>query len=79
MIKLYDNETGSPLGNLSEEQLRFLVDQLEEESTSDRDYYINRATLDSFERNGADGALMEILRTAMGERDEMEVRWSRED
>jgi processive 1,2-diacylglycerol beta-glucosyltransferase len=78
MIKLYDNETGSPLGEISEGQLAFLVDQLEEESGSDKDYYLNRATLDMFERNGADRALMEMLRKAMGEREEMEIRWSRE-
>jgi len=77
MIQLYDNETGAPLGAITEEQLRFLTDQLEEESPEDRDYYINEPTLDAFEEAGADPALLTLLRKALGEREEMEIRWAR--
>ena len=76
MIQLYDKETGKALGAITDAQLKFLVAQLEEEGRKDRDYYINRDTLDGFERAGADAALMALLRGAMGERDEMEIRWS---
>ena len=77
MIQLYDNETGAPLGAITEEQLRFLIDQLEEESTEDQDYYINEPTLEAFEEAGADPALLALLRKALGEREEMEIRWAR--
>ncbi|HUE29270.1 MAG TPA: galactosyldiacylglycerol synthase [Verrucomicrobiae bacterium] len=77
MIQLYDKETGAPLGAISEEQLQFLVDQLEEESPEDQDYYINEPTLDAFEEAGADPALLVLLRKALGDREEIEIRWAR--
>jgi len=77
MIQLYDKETGASLGTITEEQLQFLADQLEEESPEDRDYYINEPTLDAFEEAGAAPALLALLRKALGEREEMEIRWAR--
>ena len=77
MIQLYDAETGAPLGAINDAQLQFLVDRLEEESPEDRDYYINQATVDAFEEEGADPALVALLRKALGEREEMEIRWKR--
>jgi len=77
MIHLYDAGTGAPLGTITEEQLKFLMDQLEEESTQDQDYYINQETLDLFEEAGADPALLALLRRALGDRKEMDIRWER--
>jgi hypothetical protein len=77
MIKIYDKETGDPLGEISEAQLKFLSDQLEEESLVDQDYYLNTAMLDVFESNGADAALLALLRQSLGAREEMEIRWER--
>ena len=69
---------GRPIkGTSAEEQLQFLIDQLEEESSEDQDYYINEATLEIFEGAGADPALVTVLRTALDDRKEMEIRWSR--
>jgi hypothetical protein len=77
MIQLYDKETGASLGAITEEQLQFLADELEEESPQDQDYYINVPTLDAFEEAGADPALVALLRKALGEREEMDIRWAR--
>ena len=77
MVQLRDKQTGALLGAISEEQLQFLVGELEEESRDDRDYYINRATLDMFEEDGADPELVAVLRQALGPREEMEIEWSR--
>ena len=77
MIQLHDAESGAPIGPITDVQLQFLVDRLEEESPDDRDYYINQATVDGFEEEGADPALVALLRKALGERDEMEIRWTR--
>ncbi len=77
MIQLQDAESGAPIGPITDAQLEFLVDRLEEESPDDRDYYINQATVDAFEQKGADPALVALLRKALGERDEMEIRWTR--
>ena len=77
MIELRDKETGAFLGTITEAQLQFLIDQLEEESRADRDYYINRDTLDVFQGQGIDHTLLTILQQALGTRQEMEIEWSR--
>jgi hypothetical protein len=78
MIKLYNNETGEFLADITEDHLQFLQDHLEEESLTDQDYYINRATLDLLEQAGADGTLLSILRQAIGPQEGVEIRWSRD-
>jgi hypothetical protein len=75
MIQIVDAQSGTPLGTVTEEQLGFLKDQLEEEWKDDDDYYINRATLDLFAEAGADPGLLALLRGALGDREEMEIRW----
>lgn len=77
MIELQDTETGASIGSITEAQLAFLVEHLEEESATDDDYYLNRETLDLLEEKGGDAALITLLRRALGEREEMEIRWSR--
>jgi processive 1,2-diacylglycerol beta-glucosyltransferase len=77
MIQLHDKDTGAPLGSITEAQLQFLIDQLEEESSKDQDYYINETTVDLFEQRGAEPALVRLLRGALKGRSEMEIRWSR--
>lgn len=79
MIKLYKKDTGVFFGTITEEQLQFLIDQLEEESTEDTDYYINQATLDLFEDKGADADLLALLRQALGTREDFELQWVREE
>lgn len=77
MIQLHDKDTGAWIGTITEDNLQFLIDQLEEESGEDQDYYINETTLDIFEQGGADKALVSLLRGALNGRTEMEIRWSR--
>ena len=77
MIDLHDKDTGAAIGVITEQQLQYLVDELEEESGEDQDYYINVTTLDLFAERGADPALVALLRSALKGRTEMEVRWSR--
>jgi processive 1,2-diacylglycerol beta-glucosyltransferase len=77
MIQLHEKETGVFLGTITDAQLQFLIDQLEEESTDDMDYYIDQATLDLFEEMGAEAALLTLLRQALGTREGIEMVWSR--
>jgi K+-sensing histidine kinase KdpD len=71
------HEINTPIGSITEAQLQFLVDQLEEESAEDTDYYLTRDTLDLLAADGADPALLDLLRGALGERADMEIRWER--
>lgn len=77
MIELFDNDTNASLGTISDAHLQFLVDQMEEESAGDTDYYISQDTLAVFEELGADPPLIALLRTALGDREDMEIRWVR--
>ena len=77
MIQLKDKENGQQLGSISEEDLQFLIDQLEEESLEDKDYYLHRVTLEALKDQGASQALMDVLTKALGDRDEMEFEWSK--
>lgn len=78
MITLYDESTGVVIGAITEAQLQFLTGHLEEESTEDADYYINGMTIDGFELDGADPGLLQLLRKALGDREDMDIRWERE-
>lgn len=77
MIRLHDKETGEHLGNISGEHLQFLIDNLEEESGRDQDYYIDAATIEMLEARGGDHRLLSILRTALQNREGMEIYWAR--
>lgn len=77
MIELHDAERGTPLGTISDEQLQFLVDALEEETLADKDYYISADTIDMLEEDGADRQLLTLLRSALGGRDGVDIRWTR--
>ena len=77
MIQLHDKDTGTWICTITEDNLQYLIDQLEEESPEDKDYYINETTLDIFEERGADKALITLLRGALNGRTGMEIRWSK--
>ena len=68
---------GALVGQITEEQFQFLQDALEEESESDEDYYLTPDTIDMLADDGADEGLVELLRNAIGERDELEIRWEK--
>lgn len=78
MVTIKDKQTGQFIGSISEQQLQFLVDELEEEHRDDQDYYFHRSQIEIFKEMGADESLVELLERAMGELDELEIVWSRE-
>jgi len=75
MIELYDNDKDVRLGQITEAQRDVLVDHLQETHPGDQDYYIDAATLDMLEADGADAELIGMLRSALGNREGFEVRW----
>jgi processive 1,2-diacylglycerol beta-glucosyltransferase len=79
MIQLRDKESGSVLDSISEDDLQFLMDNLEEESEDDVDYYLNRSTLEIFKEKGISSKLLSTLENALGDREDMEIEWSREE
>ncbi len=77
MITLKDKQTGQFIGTITEAQLQYLIDELEEEDNEDTDYWLNRTQLAIFEEKGADASLIALLTSALGNNDDVEVVWER--
>lgn len=77
MIEVFDNRSNVMIGEITEAQLEFLMNNMEEESLEDQDYAITDMTLAYFEELGADPALLSMLRQALGGQDELVIRWER--
>jgi hypothetical protein len=75
MVKVFDAGTQTLIGTLTEAQFQQIVDALEEETVEDRDYYINRATIELLEERSADPEVVALLRRGLGDREEMDIRW----
>jgi hypothetical protein len=77
MIDLYDNESNRLLGSITEPELQLLVDVLEEESIEDQDYYITKDTIGLIGDGRASDHLLQLLRSALGTADGVEISWKR--
>jgi hypothetical protein len=77
MIELYNNATNQLIGVLTEAELQTLIDTLEEESQEDQDYYVDAATIDFLADGRATDHLIQLLRTALGGAEGVEIRWRR--
>ena len=75
MARLIRLDTGDEIGTIDDKQLQFLVSQLEEEHDDDKDYFIDRDTLELLSDNGADPDLLALLEKGMGDDDEMDIAW----
>jgi hypothetical protein len=78
VIKIFHKQTNEFLGRISEADLQFLGDHLEEESIHDTDYYILRETLEEFPQLGASAKLMDVLRGGLRSAPAIEIRWERD-
>jgi hypothetical protein len=79
VIKIHNKETNEFLGRISEADLQFLADNLEEESIRDSDYYVLRETVDQFAQKGASPRLMEVLRGGLRNGNAIEIRWEKDN
>ena len=77
MPRLYLKENGSFIGTVSDADLKFLVDQLEEEDQADDDYFIDGATIDLLEENGASESLVSMLRAVVDHGEGVDVFWKK--
>ena len=78
MIKVFNKTTGEFIGRISEADLKFLAEQLEEESLDDSDYYIRAETLAQFADQNAPAHLMDVLRGGLRSDPAIEIRWEHE-
>lgn len=75
MPRLTRIDTDVDIGEITQAQLSFLVEQLEEEHEDDQDYFIDRDTLELLSDNGCDPELLALLEKAMGDDDSMDIAW----
>lgn len=75
MIKLYDGDSEREIGAITEAQLEILLEQLVEETLDEYTYNINQTVLGSLEANGVEPAVVELLKTGLGGRTSMELRY----
>ena len=75
MPRLYRLDNDETIGTITDAQLKFLADQLEEDREQDNDYFIDRDTLELLSDNGADPELIALIEKAMGKDDEIDVAW----
>ena len=78
MINLYNKKTGGLIGEITQQQLDFLIDQFEEEFSEDQDYSVTSMELDYFTEINADPGFVEMLRTALGSQPELIIMWKEE-
>jgi processive 1,2-diacylglycerol beta-glucosyltransferase len=68
-IQLYkehpDTYEREAVGTITETQLEFLIDNLEEEFEEDEEYYLNADTINYLKEQGADSELIAILEKAL--------------
>lgn len=75
-IQLLNKETGTVIGELTVEQLDFLMRNLLRENDTDDDFYLSAPTLDVLKESGADTELIGLLSRAIGEQEGVEVKIS---
>ncbi len=78
MIALYDVASSAKVGRITEKQLQALMGWMEEESTTDRDYYLTAEDCELMEEQGIDPTLIAVLREALKGRDDMDIRYQAE-
>lgn len=75
MFRLVDLEHGQEIGIITEEQVQFLIENLEEGGIEEQDYYIDEETFDFLAENGDDEELLEMLAEALEGRNEIDIRY----
>ena len=75
MYRLMDIEHDNEIGIITEDQVQFLIDNLEEEGVEDRDYYIDPDALNFLAENGCDEELLTMLTEALEGRVNINARY----
>ena len=75
VYRLIDIEHDNEIGVVTEDQVQFLIDNLEEEGFEDQDYYIDPESLSFLAENGCDEELLAMLTDALEGRVNIDVRY----
>lgn len=75
MYQLIDIEHDDEIGIITEDQVQFLIDNLEEEGFEDQDYYIDPEAVSFLAENGCDEELLTMLTEALEGRVNIDIRY----
>lgn len=75
LFRLTDLENDQDIGIITEDQLQFLIDNLEEEGLEEQDYYLDEDTLSFLAANDCDAELLAMLTEALEGRISIDVRY----
>jgi hypothetical protein len=77
MVRLYESDTNRLCGTLSDRQYEVLAEALEEEDLEESECAIDAETIELLEDQGVEPDLLELLRTALGDKPEVVIRCER--
>ena len=75
MYRLMDLEHDDEIGIITEDQVQFLIDNLEEEGVEDQDYFIDAEALGFLAQNDCDEELLTMLAEALDGRVNIDIRY----
>ena len=75
MIRLFDNDTETEIGAITDKQFDDLQEELVEETIDAYTYNITADVIDSLELNEVDAEMVALLRRSLGARTSMEIRY----
>jgi hypothetical protein len=76
-IRIQEKDSGRFICEIGEDDLAILVDHMEEESSTDQDYFVEHTAIDAIEARGASSTFVAALREMVGRSDGVDIRWSR--
>jgi len=76
MPKLFLTDDKRTICEISKEQLDFLREVLVDEDSEDREYFVDKDTLEMLKDEGVDEALLGALEKALGDQEGIDVSWS---
>ena len=76
-IQIHEKDSGRFICAIDVADLGILVDHMEEESSTDQDYFVEHSAIDAIEANGASASFVAALRTLVGNSEGVDIRWSR--
>jgi hypothetical protein len=77
MVRVYETATNQLCGTLSDRQYEALTEGLEEEDLEDSECTISADTIELLEDQGVEPDLLDLLRSALGDRTEVTIRCER--
>ena len=76
-IRISEKDTGYSLGEVSEEDFALLTGHMEEESSTDNDYFVESLAIAELEDQGASADFIALLRKAVGISEGIDIVWTR--